>query len=91
MSTPEWYNEDKLVKIKYESHERGWAIDMGNGLYRLANAPIRSLFGGPGWGDLVRLNPDNGDESWLIVVEKYVPPEPEKKPVGGRVRTGVNG
>lgn len=39
--SPEWYDESKLCKIKFEASERGWAIDMGNGLYRLANHPIR--------------------------------------------------
>lgn len=75
--SPEWYDESKLCKIKFEASERGWAIDMGNGLYRLANHPIRWGFchdeSSAKWGDLVRLKPDNGDKQWLEIVERYVP------------------
>lgn len=75
--SPEWYDESKLTKILYEKGERGWAIDVGNGLYRLANHPIRWAFGhdesSAKWGDLVRLNPHNGDNQWLEIVERYVP------------------
>ncbi len=78
MSTPSWYDERFLVRIKFEQDESGWAIDMGNGLYRLANSPIRSWGGydeAASWGDLVRLVPNNGDDSWLEIVEKYVDEE----------------
>lgn len=81
-NTPEWYDESKLTKIKYERSERGWAIDMGNGTYRLVNQPIRAMCGEPGaasWGDLVILVPDNGDKSWLKVIEKYVRQDGEKE------------
>lgn len=74
--SPEWYDESKLVKIRFEQDERGWAVDMGNGQYRLANNPIRGCIGQQHpevaqWGDLVELVPNNGDNSWLKVVEKY--------------------
>ena len=70
---PKWYNEDNLVRIKFEAHESGWAIDIGDGLYRLANNPIRSWGNeeAASWGDLVKLVPGNGDDSWLEIVEKY--------------------
>lgn len=76
-NTPEWYDETKLVRIKYEAQETGWAIDMGNSTYRLANHPIR--WGlcqdetSAKWGDLVRLIPNNGDKQWLEVIERYIP------------------
>ena len=75
MTTPDWYDATKLKKIYFEKDERGWAVDMGNETYRLVNNPICSMCdeeGAPGCGDLVKLNPDNGDDSWLIVIEKYV-------------------
>lgn len=77
--SPEWYDESKLTKILYERAERGWAIDMGNGLYRLANSPIRSAFEETSakWGDLVRLKPNNGEDQWLEIVERYVPSQEE--------------
>lgn len=73
--SPEWYDESKLTKILYESRERGWAVNMGDGLYRLANSPIRSAFEETSarWGDLVRLKPNNGEDQWLEIVERYVP------------------
>jgi len=73
--SPEWYDESKLCKIKFEASERGWAFNMGDGLYRLANSPIRSAFEETSarWGDLVRLKLNNGEDQWLEIVERYVP------------------
>jgi len=62
---PDWYDEEKLVKIKYAEDERGWAIFMGNGQYRVANDP---LDGEANWGDLVILISDG-----LKVIERYDP------------------
>lgn len=78
---PEWWDESKLVKIRFEEDERGWAIDMGDGTYRLVNGPIRGLVGAwhpylPQWGDLVQLVPSAGKGSWLLLLEKH-PPEDE--------------
>lgn len=77
--SPEWYDESKLTKILYERAERGWAIDMGNGLYRRANSPIRSAFEETSarWGDLVRLKPNNGEDHWREIIERYVPSQEE--------------
>jgi len=77
--SPEWYDESKLIRIRYEYGENGWAVDMGNGTYRLANTPMRGMVGKPNpeipqWGDLVKLVPNNGlDDSWLEIIEKYQP------------------
>ena len=73
-NTPSWYNEDKLKRIKFEAHETGWAVDVGNGQYRLANQPIRACCeeNSARWGDLVELCPNNGDKQWLRVIERYV-------------------
>ena len=77
-----WLQQGTLTKIRYEADETGWAISMGDGTYRLANNPIRGSTGTfeperAQWGDLVRLKPGNGDESWLEIVEKYVFPGDE--------------
>ena len=67
--TPEWWDESKLVRIRFASDETGWAVDMGDGTYRLANSPLDGWDGDPKkpqWGDLVRLKHDG-----LIVVEKF--------------------
>lgn len=76
MTTPIWYDDSKLRRIKFEIDESGWAIDMENGTYRLANTPIRGAVGRkhpelPQWGDLVKLCPNNGSKSWLEIIEKY--------------------
>lgn len=70
---PEWFDESKLRRIKFESNETGWAVDIGDGTFRLANTPLRGFDdpSEPQWGDLVRLKPDNGDDSWLEIIEKY--------------------
>jgi hypothetical protein len=81
--SPEWYDKDKLVRIKFEKTETGWAIDMGDGKYRLANNPVRGMFMGRNpevaqWGDLVKRKPNNGDDSWLELIEKFkVDEEPD--------------
>lgn len=58
-SKPDWWDPDKLVKIYYNRDipETGWAVDLGDGTYRLANTPITSAFDlhGPKWGDRVVL------------------------------------
>ena len=78
MTKPIWWNDSKLVKVRYEQDETGWAVDIGDGLYRLASNPIRGALSRKGqkdvaqWGDLVRLKPNNGEESWLEVIEKYI-------------------
>ena len=71
---PEWFDKSKLKKIRFEKDETGWAIDIGNGQYRLVNDPLRGWDGdqnNPQWGDLVELVPNNGDDSWLKIIEKY--------------------
>lgn len=74
-----WWNEDHLTNIRFEHDEHGWAIAVGDGLYRLVNTPLRGWSDRaepdlPQWGDLVRLRPQNGEESWLEIVEKYQEP-----------------
>ena len=80
--SPEWYDKSKLCRIKFEYDETGWAINMGDGTYRLANTPVRGMFTGDQhpaiaqWGDLVKLNPNNGKEdSWLELIEKFEIPK----------------
>lgn len=56
--TPDWYKEENLTKIRYTKGETGWAVDMLDGTYRLANMPIAAMRGdydSPRWGDLVRV------------------------------------
>lgn len=70
--TPEWYDESKLTKIYFGDGERGWAIDLGDGKYRLANQPIAAMFGDPDsprWGDLV----EQVGNRELRVIERYNP------------------
>lgn len=82
---PEWWDDDKVVRLYYALGESGWAIDMGDGTYRLANTPLiawnieKRLSKEdldaireelPEWGDLVRVNKVS-DNCWLEVIEKY--------------------
>jgi hypothetical protein len=65
---PDWYDESKLCRISYApppDAETGWAIDMGDGTYRVVNDPLGS---DACWGDLVRLT-----STGLEVIELYDP------------------
>jgi len=68
---PDWWDEDKLVKICYNAHtgEVGHAIDLGDDTYILANIPITHIFDrdSPTWGDRVILTPTG--------IEKYNAPK----------------
>lgn len=53
--TPEWYDEEKLIRAYYVANEyTGWVIDLGDGTCRFANPPLLGE-NGPKWGDRVRL------------------------------------
>lgn len=32
-------DDEKMVRLRYDSSESGWAVDLGDGTYRLANVP----------------------------------------------------
>jgi hypothetical protein len=82
-TAPSWWNDSKLVRIRFAPRETGWAIDMGDGTYRLANTPIVS-FGVephsaefqrlPTWGDLVRIRGGRDEETYLEIIEKHQAP-----------------
>ena len=70
--SPNWYDKSKLCRIRFALDETGWAINMGDGTYRLANTPIVGMVGKqhpdlPQWGDLVKIVPHDG----LKIIEKY--------------------
>ena len=67
---PSWYDESKLTRIKFEFDETGWAIDLGNGLYRIVNHTVRGMCdpkNGATWGDVVRVKPKGG----LKIIKRY--------------------
>ena len=76
---PEWWDEDKLTKIRFAPNESGWAIALGDGQYRLVNNPIAAMCNYPGaarWGDIVTPGPDLIDDdgevhSCLQIIERY--------------------
>lgn len=75
---PDWYDRSKLTRIRFDEDETGWAINMGDGTYRLTNNPIRGMVGKrvpeiAQWGDLVELVPLNELNGCLKVIEKYDP------------------
>jgi hypothetical protein len=64
---PDWYDQSKLTKIQFdvgENSERGWAIQLDDGTYRLANQPVMGMLAGrphpdiPQWGDIVEKTPN---------------------------------
>ena len=75
------------VRIKFAPQETGWAYDMGDGKYRLANTPIYGAVGQrvedlPQWGDLVSIRGGTDELKYLEIHEKfddtaYVIPEDE--------------
>lgn len=72
--TPLWYKEAKLTKIEFAPSEHGWAINIGDGTYRLANMPIMAMVdpvNAPRWGDLVRHSGSQKPEDYLEVIERY--------------------
>jgi len=89
--TPAWYDESKLTKIRFAPGETGWAVNMGDGTYRLANNPIAAMCTNEcykdtaRWGDLVKQGPTLRDKSGneyscLEVIEHYVKPEVQPEP-----------
>ncbi len=70
--TPDWYNKEKLTKVCFNRKvpEQGWVIDMGEGLYRLANTPLDGMIDpkGPQWGDLVQITKAKGI---VEIIERY--------------------
>lgn len=72
MTSPEWYDEDKLIRLYYDEGYTGWAIDLGDGTCRLTNKPLLGE-DGPQWGDRVPFVP--GDPLGRIdktrIIERY--------------------
>jgi len=90
--SPAWYDEKKLTRIRFAPGETGWAVDLGDCTYRLANNPIaagcthESYKDTARWGDHVRQGPTLTDHtgaaySCLEVIARYDPETEQLTPV----------
>jgi hypothetical protein len=68
--TSPWYDEKKLLRVRYAHDYTGWVIDLGDGTCRYANNPLLGK-DGPRWGDRVTLVP-MGDGFFLADASKII-------------------
>lgn len=61
--------EPKYVKVRFAPGETGWAVDLGDNKYKIANVPLQADIG---FGDIVTYDGDPWDSS-PILLEKCFP------------------